>query len=270
MGRLILLLTMALSASSPAGALCDAPHPSKSSFVLASRPFAPPHQRKAVLSIDATWSRTGAEEILDTLASKKVTATFFLAGRFIRAYPDIVTRIVAEGHEVGNHTFSHDHLTRYGIDRTSKSLPTVTAESLTRELVSTGNLFEKVTGKKLAPLWRAPYGETNREILEWASRGGYTHVRWSEGLDTLDWVTDQSSRLYRSPSRGAGRVINILRRRTASEGPAIILMHLGTDRPPMERFANALPHLLDRAREIGYSFITATEALKVEIPQVRN
>jgi len=224
------------------------------------RPGAPA-PREAVLTFDAAWTADGATEILDTLEQAGVRATFFLAGRFVRENAAIVRRIVGDGHEVGNHTYTHSHLTHYADNGSRDSLPGVTWASLRSELESARAEFEEVTGAALAPLWRAPYGEVNPEILSWARSMGYTHVGWSSGLDTLDWVSDPASRLYRPPAAAAHRVLRLLAARGARDGPAVILMHLGSERPPSERLVNELPWLIREARRIGYRFVTASSAL---------
>ena len=216
-------------------------------------------ERTLVLTFDAAWTTDGAEEILDTLAARGVRGTFFLCGRFIRLRPDLVRRIVAEGHEVGNHTFRHDHLT-HAIEGVRMTLPGVTAERLAAEMEATRIAFAETTGRALAPLWRAPYGETNAEIVEWAREAGYTHVGWSDGLDALDWVNDPASRLYRTPAETVGHLLDRLAARPPGSRPAVLLLHLGSERPPGERFGEALPLLLDGAARLGYGFVTAGEA----------
>jgi len=258
-GAAALLLALFLGGS-PAAALCDA-----SSQFLPPRPNddsrpAPP--REAVLTFDAAWSSDGAEEILDELGNLGVRATFFLAGCFVKEHPAIARRIIEEGHEVGNHTFSHAHLTRYAEDGSQSSLPEVTRISLDIELESARREFEEATGRQLAPIWRAPYGEINAELIAWARQVGYTHVGWSSGLDTLDWVSDQAHRLYRPPGAAARRVLALLARREPREGPAVILMHLGSDRPPVERFGRELPSVIRGAERLGYRFVTASQALR--------
>src|SRR5712671_4442489 len=131
--------------------------------------------------------------------------------------------------------------------------------ALARRIAEEGH--EAATGRALTPLWRAPYGETNAEIDAWAGEAGYTHVPWTEGLDALDWVSDESSRLYQSPETALARLLRRLAARDGAEGPAFVLMHLGSSRPEGERFAGALPALIDGARALGYRFETASEAL---------
>src|SRR5262249_26334121 len=77
---------------------------------------APPDRHEILVSFDAGSSDHGATEILDALAARGIHTTIFLTGEFIRRYPDIVRRVAADGHEVGNHTDTHPHLTTYAAD----------------------------------------------------------------------------------------------------------------------------------------------------------
>ncbi|HXI04121.1 MAG TPA: polysaccharide deacetylase family protein [Candidatus Saccharimonadales bacterium] len=227
-----------------------------------SAPHARPRAagREVLLTFDAAWSADGADAVLDTLRSEGVRATFFLAGRFIASNTRIVRRIAGEGHEAGNHTWSHGHLTRYGIDGTRTTLSGVTRSGLLHEMEATDREFLQVTGRHLAPIWRAPFGETNPEILGWTLRAGWTHVGWSEGMDTLDWVDDPASRLYHSPESTVRRILAELAARPDSRGPAVILMHLGSTRDPARRFSRALPTLIAGCRALGYRFVTFGES----------
>lgn len=217
--------------------------------------------RTLVLSFDAAWSDDGAIEILDTLRERGIHATFFLAGRFVMGHPDIVRRIAAEGHEAGNHTFRHDHMIQRTGDGPRGTRSGLTFSELKDEMDRTATAYEATTGRVLVPLWRAPYGETNGEILAWGRRAGYTHVGWSEGLDALDWVSDPASSLFQTPEAAVARLLRRLAARSGAGGPAVVLMHLGSTRPEGARFADALPQLIEGASRLGYRFETAGEAL---------
>ena len=170
--------------------------------------------------------------------------TLFVTGGFIERYPTLVRRAVLAGHEVGNHTFSHPHLTTYADDRRHDLQPTVTKASFQEQLRRTEEAYRRATGRPMAPLWRAPYGEENPTLRGWALELGYLHVRWSSvkgaSLDSLDWIADEHSRLYRNSRRMVDRLLRFPR----LEG-GIVLMHLATERsePPwadLPRFVEEL------------------------------
>src|SRR5512133_1845198 len=84
---------------------------------------------KAVcLTFDGASEANAALPILDTLNSRNVKATLFLTGHFLKRYPDIVRQFLANGHEIGNHTKSHPHLTSYAQNYIQTTLPDITAE----------------------------------------------------------------------------------------------------------------------------------------------
>ncbi|HYB72037.1 MAG TPA: polysaccharide deacetylase family protein, partial [Candidatus Sulfotelmatobacter sp.] len=176
----------------------------------APSPFAADISRGAMEAQDVALTFDGGDEsnatgaILDALRSRGVHATMFLTGRYIRRHPDLVRRMLAEGHEVGNHTNTHPHLTSYARDGRHATLPDVTREFLQAQLRAAEESFREVAGRPLAAFWRAPYGEHNGEIRAWAAEAGYRHVGWTrdaagrEDLDSRDWVADPTSRIYRS------------------------------------------------------------------------
>jgi peptidoglycan/xylan/chitin deacetylase (PgdA/CDA1 family) len=131
-----------------------------------------------------------------------VRCTLFLTGKFMQHYPDLVKQMVKDGHEIGNHTWSHPHLTTFALNRRQDTLPEISREFLQTELNKTSDHFTALTKKKMAPFWRAPYGEHNLEIRRWAAELGLQQIGWTlgkgESLDTLDWVADTSVTYYRS------------------------------------------------------------------------
>ncbi|MDH4228081.1 MAG: polysaccharide deacetylase family protein [Deltaproteobacteria bacterium] len=217
------------------------------------------------ITFDGGSDDSGAEAILDTLKSRGIKTTIFLTGGFIRNYPGTVKRMVAEGHEIGNHTMTHPHLTAY--EKTSKhtTLSGVTRDILQKELLSTAALFHKVTGTDMSPLWRAPYGEVNPEIRAWAYEAGFVHIGWTtdssrkESLDSLDWVSDKGSRLYRTTSEIKNRLLGFGKETHGLNG-GIILMHLGTTRKE-DRVHDSLGDIIDGLTTKGYVFVKISEML---------
>jgi peptidoglycan/xylan/chitin deacetylase (PgdA/CDA1 family) len=216
-----------------------------------------------VLTLDAGSSDSGAREILATLRSRGLRTTLFLTGEFITRYPDIVKEAVADGHEIGNHTWSHPRLTSFAKNSRHDTLPSMTRERLHDELQRTAAAFHRLTGEEMAPYWRAPFGEENSEIRGWAAELGYLHVGWTRGrrynLDTLDWVVDRSSRLYFTPPQLIDRMLAFGEANGSTLNGGIILMHLGTDRDGDERLGSALPEMIERFEASGYRFVKVSE-----------
>jgi peptidoglycan/xylan/chitin deacetylase (PgdA/CDA1 family) len=216
-----------------------------------------PDDRPDILvSFDAGSSDRGAAEILDALSARGIRTTIFLTGEFIRHYPGVVRRIAADGHEVGNHTDTHPHLTTYAADGRQVTRPGVDRAFVAAELARTARLYRDATGRSMAPLWRAPFGEHNAEIRRWAAEQGYWHVGWTggrSGLDGLDWVTDPSSSSYQPADRLLARLVH------HAENGGIVLLHLGSDRE--EPVAVKIAILFDGLKARGFRLARASEFL---------
>lgn len=222
--------------------------------------------KTVALTFDGDAHTNAAEEILDTLRSRDVRATMFLTGKFIERHPQLVRRMLELGHVIGNHTYNHPHLTSWESTRSHQTLPGITRARIFKELGRTGRAFEKVTGRRMAPLWRAPYGERNREICRWAQEAGYLHVGWRQGrtwmdnLDSNDWVPNEGDPGYHSPREVLRKIMAAARREPYGINGGIVLMHLGTLRKRRsERVHLAVGTLIDSLRDLGYSFTTVGE-----------
>lgn len=221
-------------------------------------------ERKMALTFDGGAEADATEEILDTLKSRGVRTTIFLTGQYIGRHPDLVRRMVRDGHEIGNHTFSHSHLTTFAANRRHETLPGVTKEFMQSELREAARLFEEVAGTPMSPYWRAPYGEHNPAIRRWAAEIGYLHVGWTrdpaagENLDTRDWVADPHSPIYHRPEEVRERILNFGKGSPVQANGGIILLHLGTQRKE-DRVHEELPAIIDGLRRQGYGLVPVSE-----------
>jgi peptidoglycan/xylan/chitin deacetylase (PgdA/CDA1 family) len=223
-----------------------------------------PEVRKMALTFDGGASNNVAGEILDILKAKGVHCTLFLTGQFLQHYPEMVRRIVQEGHEVGNHTFDHPHLTTYEENRRHLTRPEVTREFFQTQLLKTAELFQKITGHKMAPYWRPPYGESNRQIRQWAAEIGFREVDWTLGsdrhknMDTRDWVARPEDPGYQTSEEIEKKILAFAREKGAGANGAIVLMHLGSNRQndfPHKK----LPEIIDSLRAAGYQLVPISE-----------
>ena len=220
------------------------------------------------ITFDGGSSDSSASAILDILSKRQIKTTFFLTGQFIKKYPHIVKQMAREGHEVGNHTMSHPHLTTYSIDRKQTTSAGVSYAFLKKEMEETARLFEELTGRKMQPLWRAPFGETNKEILKWAAEIGYRHIAWTvdykahQTMDSLDWVTDKNSSLYSSSNEIKEKLLSFADKEGRAEG-GIILMHLGTQRKD-EIVHEKLGEIIGSFITRGYGILPVSILLKIK------
>ncbi|MEW6776684.1 MAG: polysaccharide deacetylase family protein, partial [Bdellovibrionota bacterium] len=219
-----------------------------------------PEKRWISLTFDGDGA-AGTEEVLEVLRAHNLKMTMFLTGGFIEERPDLAKKIVGGGHEVGNHLWDHPHLTTFDSNSRHDTRPNVTKAFFQGQLIRTASLFEEVTGKKMAPYWRAPFGEVNPELLRWAMELGYQHVNWTrdysrnETLDSWDWVVDKNSHRYQTNDEIVRRLLSFGRTSESSANGGIVLMHLGTQRPAGDALHERLPNLIRGWQEQGYEFV---------------
>ncbi len=218
-------------------------------------------KKVVALTFDGGSLDRGVISILDTLKKYDVKCTMFLTGNFMRHYPQLVKRIVADGHETGNHSYSHPHLTQLEINGSNKTLDNVNATLIENQLSKSDSIFYRLSGRHFAPLWRAPYGEFNSEIIRWAALAGYKHIGWSDKCDTWDWVADTTSNIYRKNIEILARLL-MVDDKYGLNGK-IILMHLGTERKTEIPY-EILGAIIRKLRERGYRFVTVSELINAK------
>ncbi len=215
-------------------------------------------EKRLALTFDGGSSNKTTLNILDTLKSRNIKCTMFLTGRFIKLFPDYVLRMVRDGHEIGNHSYRHPHLTNLEVDGSSISREYVNRNYIQKELEGADSLFDTITGHHMSSLWRAPYGEVNEDIIHWAAEAGYKHINWSLKGDSWDWVADTTSNLYRSAAEIYDHYIE-LDSKSRLNG-RILLMHLGSERKDDFPY-HFLGKLIDTLQKRGYRLVTISELL---------
>lgn len=228
-------------------------------------------EKVLAITFDGGAEANVTAEILKALRDKNIRTTIFLTGEYMKKYPSYVQRMVQEGHEIGNHTLTHPHLTTYARNRRHDLIPSITKQYFQKELTSTNEVFRNITGRNLWPYWRAPYGEHNATLRAWAQELGYQHISWTvdyqnqESMDSVDWVADKKSRLYRSSEEIKNRLISFGERNGHGAKGGIILMHLGTLRQE-DKVHERLEEIIEAFRQKGYRLLTITELLQKETP----
>lgn len=132
-----------------------------------------PKEKVLYLTFDEGYENGFTPKILDILKANNVKAAFFVTGHYVKSQPELVKRMVAEGHIVGNHTMTHPNL------------PDISDEQIKQELLSVEELFTKLTGRKMRYL-RPPKGEYSERTLAVTRNLGYHNIFWSLAL--VDWV----------------------------------------------------------------------------------
>ncbi len=183
-------------------------------------------EKKIWLTFDAGYENGYTAKILDVLKEKKVTATFFLVGHYLKTEPELVKRMVAEGHTVGNHTATHPDMSK---------LTGTTA--LKAELEPMETLYYEITGQELPRYYRPPQGKFSVNNLESAKELGYTTVFWS--LAYVDWNVNSQPSPQSAIEKLNSRIHN----------GAVVLLHSTS-----ATNADILASLIDGWRAMGYEF----------------
>lgn len=186
--------------------------------------------KELYLTFDNGYEQGYTSTILDVLREKKVPAAFFVTGHYIKEEPELVKRMVKEGHIVGNHSYHHPNFAK-----TSDA-------KIREELESVEELFTKVTGKQMPKYLRPPRGIFSERTLATSHQLGYTNVFWS--LAYKDWETNNQKGWKYAYD-------NIMKR--VHPGAIMLLHTVSKDN------AEALGKAIDDLRKQGYSFHSLDE-----------
>ena len=183
-------------------------------------------QKVIYLTFDCGYENGYTASILDTLKKHNAPAAFFVVGNMIESAPDLIRRMVAEGHIVGNHTYHHPDMSSISDQA-----------AFQKELESLEALFQETTGQTMSKYYRPPQGKYNVENLRQAKALGYKTILWS--LAYVDWYVDDQPTPEQAYSKLLPRI----------HDGAIVLLH-STSRTNAE----ILDELLTKWEEMGFSF----------------
>ncbi|CAG7650654.1 hypothetical protein PAESOLCIP111_06129 [Paenibacillus solanacearum] len=196
----------------------------------------PSRSNTVALTFDDAPDNTFTPQVLDILKKYNVRATFFLLGVQATKHPDVVKRIVSEGHVIGNHSYNHKLFTKLSDD------------VFRDQVLDTQKVLKNLIGYT-PKLLRPPYGEISESQLLWASDSGFTVVNWN--VDSLDWKQLDASRV-------TSNILNHTR------SGSIILQHSGGG--PGQNLGgtvSALPTVIKTLKSRGYKLVTLPELLQV-------
>lgn len=189
------------------------------------------NEKVIYLTFDAGYENGYTPAILDALKKHNVSATFFLVGNYLETSPDLVKRMVEEGHCVANHTYHHPNMS--GIS---------SMEAFRKELEDLENIYKEITGEDMTKYYRPPQGKYSESNLKMAKELGYKTFFWS--LAYVDWYNDKQPTKTEAFKKLLGRI----------HPGAIVLLH-STSKTNSE----ILDELLTKWEEMGYSFGTLGE-----------
>lgn len=195
---------------------------------------APTTEKILYITFDAGFENGNTEKILDALKKHNVKAVFFLVGNYFETQPELVKRMVAEGHTVGNHTYSHPDMSQIADEA-----------SFQNELEKNAALYKEIIGEEMPKLYRPPQGKFCESNLKMAQKLGYHTVFWS--LAYVDWYENDQPTKEEAFSKLLPRV----------HPGAVVLLH-STSKTNGE----ILDELLTKWEEAGYTFGDLSEYLK--------
>ncbi len=191
------------------------------------------------LTFDGGASNAADKKILQVLADKGATATFFFTGKFAEMYPDTVKTIAAT-YPIGNHTYDHPYLTK------------LTDAQVAAEISKGEAAIVKASGGvDPVPYFRFPFGDANAHAVALVNSKCYIPFRWT--IDTLGWAG--------TANNSAAKILALVNAKATPGG--IILMHQGDNPDDHSTLdADALAQMIDNLRAKGYELVTLREALQ--------
>ncbi|HEX3011469.1 MAG TPA: polysaccharide deacetylase family protein [Syntrophomonadaceae bacterium] len=195
-----------------------------------------PGKKQVALTFDDGPDNYYTPQIPDILKSENVKATFFVVGERVKANPNVMKKIVSEGHFVGNHTWDHP------------KIPNLKVDDVKSEVQKTEDEISQYTGYQTA-MFRPPYGIINSDIASVLSNLNYKIIEWSS--DSQDWKGYKKDQVES----------NILS--NAKDG-AIILQHCaGSQDDKLKGTVQALPLVIETLKDEGITFVTVPELLEL-------
>lgn len=183
------------------------------------------------LTFDCGYENGNTEAILDALNKHQAPAAFFVVGNYLSTSPELVKRMLKEGHAIGNHSYHHPDMTQF----TSK-------DAFAEELEALSALCREVTGENPSPYYRPPQGRYNERMLGMADELGYCTIFWS--LAYVDWYENDQPSPEEAFQKLVGRI----------HPGAVVLLHNTSSTN-----AAILDELLGKWEDMGYRFGTLEE-----------
>nr|WP_233566843.1 polysaccharide deacetylase family protein [Cohnella endophytica] len=200
----------------------------------------PMEEKLIALTFDDGPNPKTTPEILDLLAENGAKSTFFVVGKRMERFPEVVRREALEGHEVANHTYSHLYFTK-GVSR----------KRIVEELEQAQNQIIDLTGQN-CQWFRPPGGFYTDTVVDTVRKNGYTVILWSWHQDTQDWLAPGVSRIV-------NKVLN-----NARNGD-IVLLHDHVD--GSTQTVQALRTILPELKKRGFKMVTVSELLRHRKPK---
>ena len=188
-------------------------------------------QKTIYLTFDCGYENGYMPTILDALKKHNVKAAFFVVGNYLETSPDLVKRMVDEGHIVGNHTYHHPDMSQIS-----------DSASFQKEISSVEEKYQEITGTEMQKFYRPPQGKYSESNLKMAQELGYRTIFWS--LAYVDWYVDQQPTQEEAYAKLLPRI----------HPGAVVLLHSTS-----KTNAEILDDLLTKWEQEGYTFGTLND-----------
>jgi len=185
-------------------------------------------EKICAISFDAAWGNEDTGKLIKILDDHNVKTTFFVVGSWVDKYPESVKELSDAGHEIMNHSNSHPHMTQ------------ISKEAMQKEIDQCDAKIKAITGVE-PYLFRPPYGDYNKDVIEEVSKCGHYTMQWS--VDSLDWKDLSAQEIY---ARVTGNI----------HPGAIVLFHNAAKNTP-----EALPMILKTLQDDGYKIVPVSEII---------
>ena len=182
------------------------------------------------LTFDAAWGNEDTKQIMEVLRKNDVKVTFFMTGGWVENYPDDVKMILAEGHDLGNHSENH------------KNMSQISDSEIKDEVMKVHEKVKALTGYEMF-LFRPPYGDYDNHVIKDVRACGYYPIQWD--VDSLDWK-----------DYGVDSIVDTVRNHKHLGNGSIILCHNGA-----KYTAQALDTLITTLKDKGYEFVPLSQLI---------
>lgn len=186
-------------------------------------------EKKIAISFDAAWGAEYTRGIMDIVEERNIRTTFFLVGFWVDKYPEMVKEIAERGHEIGNHSTTHPHMSK------------LSREQMILEIETTQKKIEDLAGERAVKLFRPPFGEYNDLLIKTCRELGIYTIQWD--VDSLDWK-----------ELGVKHMFDRVTSRTRNG--SIVLFHNNA-----KYITQALPSILDHLLAEGYEIVPVSELI---------
>ena len=182
------------------------------------------------LTFDAAWGNEDTKQIMEVLRKNDVKVTFFMTGGWVETYPDDVKMILAEGHDLGNHSENH------------KNMSQISDSEIKDEVMKVHEKVKALTGYEMF-LFRPPYGDYDNHVIKDVRACGYYPIQWD--VDSLDWK-----------DYGVDSIVDTVCNHKHLGNGSIILCHNGA-----KYTAQALDTLITTLKDKGYEFVPLSQLI---------